>query len=419
MALTLRRNIAWTLAGNSVYAACQWAIVVVLARLAGPEGVGRFALALAVAAPVMILANLSLRQVQITDAHQSHPFSDYLFVRLLTSLIGLVLIAAIALIGYSAETAAVIVAVGLSKAFEAMSDIFYGLEQRNERLDLVSKSLILRGVLGLVALVAGYFFTNSLIGGVIAMSAAWAGVWWLYDLPASRPWWQYDSFAAHCKPQRAKARLALVGLAAPLGVAAMFVSLNANIPRYFIEHYLGEQALGIFAAMAYLIIAGGMVIGAIGQAASPRLANYFAAGELRAFVSLLARMVLIALVVGLLGVAAAMLFGRQILTLMYGEAFAANLEAFVWVMVAATLTYLTSCLGYGMTAMRYFRVQPVLFVVICAISALACYLLIPPYGLLGAVWAFAVALGVQLSLTLVINLYGLSRAASLGSKPSS
>src|SRR5690554_6011534 len=183
MALTLRRNIAWTFVGNSIYAACQWALVIVLAHMAGPQGVGQFALALAVAAPVMLLCNLSLRQVQVTDAHETSPFADYLSIRAATSVLGLLIIAGIGIFHYGGQTAAVIVAVGVSKAFESLSDIFYGLEQRNERLDLVSRSLVLRGVLGFVALIAGYFFTDSVSGGVVAMAAVWGAVWWLYDVP--------------------------------------------------------------------------------------------------------------------------------------------------------------------------------------------------------------------------------------------
>jgi O-antigen/teichoic acid export membrane protein len=41
----------------------------------------------------------------------------------------------------------------------------------------------------------------------------------------------------------------------PLGVVAALVLLNTNIPRYFIERYLGEWELGIFAALAYIMVA--------------------------------------------------------------------------------------------------------------------------------------------------------------------
>ena len=79
---SLRSNVAWALAGNVGYAACQWAVLVVVARLGSAADVGRLALGLALSAPVMILANLQLRAVQATDALHEHPFGIYLGLRL-------------------------------------------------------------------------------------------------------------------------------------------------------------------------------------------------------------------------------------------------------------------------------------------------------------------------------------------------
>src|SRR5258708_26838048 len=83
--LTLRVNFLWTLSGNVVYAACQWGMVVVLAKLGTPQLVGEFALALAITAPIVIGAGVSLRSVQATDAASEYPFGDYLLARLLTT----------------------------------------------------------------------------------------------------------------------------------------------------------------------------------------------------------------------------------------------------------------------------------------------------------------------------------------------
>jgi hypothetical protein len=66
-------------------------MLVVLAKLGSPEIVGQFTLGLAVTAPVVLFTNLSLREVQATDAKHQYLFSDYLGLRLL--LTGLALVA--------------------------------------------------------------------------------------------------------------------------------------------------------------------------------------------------------------------------------------------------------------------------------------------------------------------------------------
>src|SRR5207244_580531 len=76
--------IAWTLAGNTIYAGCQWAMLVVIAKLGSSEAVGAFALAFAVTAPVVMLSSLQLRVVQATDARGQFEFGHYLALRLVT-----------------------------------------------------------------------------------------------------------------------------------------------------------------------------------------------------------------------------------------------------------------------------------------------------------------------------------------------
>ncbi len=109
--------------------------------------------------------------------------------------------------------------------------------------------------------------------------------------------------------------------------------------------------------MAYLVVAGGMVINAVGQAASPRLANYFAEQNTQAFIRLLGKMELIALALGGAGILAAALFGREILMLLYSPDFAEQGDVFVWVMLSAAVTAMASFMGYAMTALRIFRMQ--------------------------------------------------------------
>ncbi|MEO1184920.1 MAG: lipopolysaccharide biosynthesis protein, partial [Cyanobacteria bacterium J06636_27] len=113
--LSLRRNFSWTFIGNAVYAACQWGMLVVLAKLGSPEMVGQFTLGLAITAPVIMFTNLHLRSVQATDAKQQFLFNDYLGLRLLSTGLALLIIAAITFIsGYEKETLLVILLIGVA-----------------------------------------------------------------------------------------------------------------------------------------------------------------------------------------------------------------------------------------------------------------------------------------------------------------
>ncbi|RPI15197.1 MAG: hypothetical protein EHM65_04200, partial [Acidobacteriales bacterium] len=94
--VSLRRNFAWTFTGNALLGASQWAVLSLLAKLGGGEMLGQYALALAVTTPVAMLSHLNLRAVLATDMEHRHAFGDYLTVRLVTTVLALAAIAAMA-----------------------------------------------------------------------------------------------------------------------------------------------------------------------------------------------------------------------------------------------------------------------------------------------------------------------------------
>jgi len=404
--LTLRSNFSWTFAGNAVYAGCNWGILMVLAKLGSPEWVGQFALGLALTAPVIMLTNLQLRVIQATDARREYRFGHYLALRLVTTALSLFVIAGIAC-GYRLGTALVILAVGLAKAFESLSDVVYGLLQAHERMDRIALSMMIKGPLSLAALGATVFFTGSIVWGSLALAGSWGLLMIAYDIPnaiqlldgeeAFGPCWDYPSLAR------------LAWLALPLGFVMMLISLNANIPRYFIEQYWGERELGIFAALAYLMVAGNTVMGALGQSASPRLARYHAQGDGHAFRQLLIKLVGLGAGMGILALLVALIAGREILTTLYSPEYAKHAELFTWLVVPTTTLYVASFLGYGMTAARYFRSQIPLFGLCVITAALGCLWLVPRFGLLGAVWASLAASILQLVGSVAIIAFALRR----------
>ena len=163
-ALPLRANFAWTFFGNVVYAGCQWGMLSIISKLGSPEMVGKFALGLAIAGPIIIFADLALRSVQVVDVRQEYRFGDYIGLRLISTTVAFLVIVAVALSGsYSAETLWVVILIGIAKGFEAISDVIYGLLQQRERMDWIAQSMVVKGLLSL-AMFAISFYLDSKFG---------------------------------------------------------------------------------------------------------------------------------------------------------------------------------------------------------------------------------------------------------------
>ncbi len=378
-----------------------------LAKLTSPEMVGRFALGLAITAPIIMLSQLQLRGVQATDAKDEYTFGQYLGLRLVTTAMALLVIVGIAWVGsYPLNTALVIMAVGLSKALESVSDVYYGLMQRLERMDRIAKSLMIKGPASLVALGVLVLLTGDIFWGVIGLAVTWLSLLVLYDVRNAKFMLQ-ESFASQRDGRLGLRRMMLPNfcpndlarlawLALPLGITMALISLNTNIPRYFVENIWGESQLGIFAALAYLVVTGNTLVSAMGQSVIPRLAKYYAAGDLDGYKHLLARMVSMGILLSIAGVLVSVFAGYRLLGLLYRHEYAVYNNVLIWLMIVAGMSYITSFLGYGMTAARYFRVQLPLFMVVVTATFGASLWLIPRFALTGAALAMGAGALAQL-----------------------
>jgi O-antigen/teichoic acid export membrane protein len=149
--LSLKKNIIYTLAGNLVYNLSQWGWLVVLAKLTDKESIGVFALALAIVSPVFLFSSLQLRSLYVTDASDKNSFSDYSRIRMVFSFFSFLILILFALITQSQPVIRfTIIAVSLAKLFESMSDMLQGIFQKKYRMDVVSVSLVLKGLTSLV-----------------------------------------------------------------------------------------------------------------------------------------------------------------------------------------------------------------------------------------------------------------------------
>jgi O-antigen/teichoic acid export membrane protein len=319
--------------------------------------------------------------------------------------------------GYRGETALVIILIGLTKVIESISDVFYGLLQQHEQMDRMALSLMIRGPLSLIMLGMGIYLSGSVLWGVVGLVVAWAFVLFTWDIPSYQ--WLINKYTSEgklpdsLKGMRLKPRWHLktvrnlILLSLPLGLVMMLISLNANIPRYFLEKYLGERELGVFAALAYLIVAGNIVVNALGSAASPRLAKYYAGGNISAYRKLLIQLVGIGCLLGLVSILVAYIAGEEILSIIYQQEYAEYADIFIWLMVTGGIGYVSSFLGEGMTSARYLRVQMPLFLVVTATSAIASFWLIPTNGLHGAAIALMIAGIVRIILTVGVIFHAL------------
>jgi O-antigen/teichoic acid export membrane protein len=381
----LLANFSWVLGGRVMYVASQWAILVVLARWGTPEIVGQFGLALALTAPAFMLAQLGLRDLYATERDPAS-FPVYLTLRLLSLVGALCWVAALVLSGYTAAVGAVIALVGASKAVESVSDVLFAPTQREERMEYMGRSFVIRGVLTVVAMAAAMYFLRSLVAATAVMLACSALVLLFYDLPNARKVIAVPG--AFRVRWDGRAIRALGWTALPLGGVAMIGSLQSNTGRYLLEMFSDRASLGYFTAVAATVASLDIIIIAMTRSALSRLGAVYRS-DMRAFRGELWRLTAIGVMVGLAGLAGGALLGRTLLTLAYGPAYGNAVGILLWLLVGRIAVFAYTYVKAAQVVMRQLNTQLVVSLVSTVVGFGVGVLIVPRYGIVGAAMSVA------------------------------
>lgn len=380
--LSLKENFSWNFIGSVVYSASQFIILIMLAKFGEPELVGLYTLGLALTAPIMMFTNLQLRQIQATDTILYFKFGDYFGLRIITSIVAIFITMIVILIGkYDLGKSIIILLVACTKIMDSFSEVVYGQLQQRERMDYIGKSRIIKGSLTVIVIGVSLILTKSLVMSLIFMNIAWFLIFLLYDRRKARlyleninPDFNFDKLKS------------LVKLSFPLGIVLMLGSLNTNLPRIIVDKFEGAETLGYFASIAYLLVVGNTFIQAVGQAVAPQLAKLYKNKLYSKFKNMVLKLTLLGFAIGSIGTIIAVFFGELILKIIYDNSYANFNHILVIVMFAGIFTFSSSFMGYCITGMRLFKIQPIIGVLSLLVTLISSIILIPTFGITGAAY---------------------------------
>lgn len=394
--LSLRQNVAWTVAGKALFLLCQAGTLVVLARLGGASVVGSYALALAIAAPLFMLADFQLRSVQASDAKREYEFHDYLALRCaaLTLALGCTCVVGIWLSSATSQWL-IVVGVALGKSVEALQASYAGLFQQQERMDREAAAAAMRSVLGLATLAA------LLASGVEAGWALIAAALVRLVVTLSYDARQAVRLGASHAPPRWTVVTALAWTVLPLGAVSAATSLISTVTRYVFVHWHGEELLAFFAIPSFFLHVSSMLITSFHQAALPRLASAWR-HEAGSFRRELSRMAAGSALFGVASLLLSIAFGSQLLSVLFGAEYGDHNWILVALMASSVLLNVRGALYVSLVTMRALRVQALLATVNLVVAAALGLAIIPTYGLAGITFVMFMSALVGLALTLAV-----------------
>ena len=165
-----KKNFVWNLIGSLLNAFTSLFFMIIVTRINGIDKAGVFTFAFSLAAMLQVIATYHGRPYQVTDKTKELSDVDFLRTRVFTSLIMLfVSLVYIFIKKYNFEKSIMILLFIIFRGIEAISDAYYGIMQKNDRLYNVGISLTLKTIVGVILFLIIDIITKNIILSIISL----------------------------------------------------------------------------------------------------------------------------------------------------------------------------------------------------------------------------------------------------------
>jgi O-antigen/teichoic acid export membrane protein len=381
---SLKFNVGSMFVSNLIYAFCNWFSLSLIAKFTNNFYLGQYTLVLAIITPLFLFSNMQLRSLIITDKENGENLQTYLSFRVL-SLTLLWFFLFIISIFINVDKSILFLVLGI-KSIEGISDIFNAKYQQKEVMHYITTSVSLKSIAGLIGMLCGFLIWKNINAAFWVSLLFTFLVFLIIDIKMIVRI-ENLSFKLNFEYQKIKN---IFILALPLALVSLIISFNSSISKFYIEALMGTEAQGIFSAVAYTMILGTFIANAVGQSFAPRLSKYFKENKFSQFYSLQKKFLLFNIILGVLGVCFAFLFGEFVLNILYNETIAKYNNLFILIMISAVFVYVATALGYTLTAMRAFKIQPIINIFSLILNATLSYFFIKEWNMFGAVYSLII-----------------------------
>ncbi len=384
-------NIFYNSFGIMFYYGCQWLTTLLIVRLAGFDNAGVYNLALTFTAAFGILALFNTRQYQVSDVVGEYSELTYIRARYLAMAAAFAICAAGMLAsGYTLYKCVVILLYMLHKCGEAWIDVYHGIDQKNGRMDFICYSYIGRGILMLAGFCGALYLTQNLILAVGIMMLATYLTAYFYDRKMAERFLAKD--AAAIKETVKKLMLAML----PLVIVAVTNNLSISLPKYFLERYYGETALGYYSSVATPSMIVQVGANTIFVPLITPLADRLLEKDRQGFISILKKVAIVFAVLSVLAVIASAVFGGWFLVLVFKEEIRPYVYLFVPIIVSTLFISINACLFPVCTVLREIKGQLAVGIGGIVSSFAASVVFVRRYSMDGVVIALLITLGIQI-----------------------
>ena len=395
-----KKNVIWNMIGTTANAFNSLFFMIIVTRINGLKDSGVFTLAFSLACLFCFIGNYEGRVFQVTDVKQDFSNKEYIVHRISSCILMMVTVLIYCLImKYDAYKMSVTFALCFMKCCEVFSDVFYGVLQKNDNLELVGKSLFFKSIASILVFVVLDMVTKNLLLSCIGLDLIWLVVLFFYDIPKTK------------KLILKEEKISLANIIKLykdgfFSFSILFLAVYlVNAQKYALDGVVAESLQAIFGIVLMPATIISLACQYLLQPILNTIANLYALGQKKEFNILIFKSSLLVLVFGLVCIIGAYLLGIPVLNMLYGVDISNYKLCLILIIVGAIFYSLSTLVSAALTTIRHTFVQFIVYSLTSLFALFVSKLFIIKFSLIGASFAYLLCMCIQFLLYLFIYIY--------------
>lgn len=403
-----RDSYLWNMAGSMLMAFQSVIMLMILTRTLGLVEAGVFTIAYANANLFLTIGKYGMRYFQVSDVKNQFTFAEYRLSRVVTAAAMIIVSVAYTLYaavsnGYTMEKTLVILWMCLFKVVDVAEDVYHGMYQRKNRLDVASKILTLRMILTIFVFGMGLAILRDLL---LVLIIATIVTTLLFILSVR---WTYSGF--HIGKERVEKRniFLLLKVCFPLFAGSFLSFYIGNAPKYAIDAILTDELQACYGFIAMPVFVIGLLNNFIFNPMLFHMSVLWNEKKVKAFVLKTILQTGVVALITLVCIAGAWLLGIPVLSWLYNTDLGSYKAELLILLLGGGFLGLSGLLNAVITIIRYQKSLMWGYAVMAVLAYFFSDRIVRQYGMMGAAGLYTILMGGLCLIFAGIFVYGVIR----------
>lgn len=374
-----KKNVIWNIIGATTNAFNSLLFAIIATRINGPDNGGIFTYCFATACLLYMIGVYAGRTFQVTDISNKNSDTDYIYHRILTCIIMIIVSIGFVIVKqYDIYKSSIFITLCIFKCVEAFSEVYYAILQKNSFLYKVGISMFLKAIIAVIAFGIINYITKDLLISCLSIAVVNIIILLIYDIRNIRK----------VKIVKTKITKETIIRLFKIGFFTFILTFLANYlintSRYAIDDILSNDLQTIFG----IIIMPATLMGLLGQyiiqPCLTKISDYIKNRQYNDLRKIICYLIAIIIVLGIFVIVVAYFLEMPVLQIIYNIELQSYFVSMIIVVVGSIFYSLGTILSAVLIAMRKTVGQAIIYFIIAIIATFVSYALVQKYQITGA-----------------------------------